>query len=130
MTFLLVLKGEYTLDINPVTLEDDATFQCQVGAADGVAPIRSKDAVLTVTVPPEFPDIVNGHEIRTTEDTTLHIECVSRGGKPAAEVSQLFKSMCMPSGGGCFLPVTIHLCRSSITVTRTRGNILLESSRK
>jgi hypothetical protein len=28
------------LDINPVLLDDDAQFQCQVGAADGVLPIR------------------------------------------------------------------------------------------
>ena len=34
--------GDYTLDIEPVLLEDDAVFQCQVGAADGVDPIRSR----------------------------------------------------------------------------------------
>jgi hypothetical protein len=67
-------------------LEDDARFQCQVGAADGVLPIRSNDAVLTVTVPPEPPLIINGDRIRTTEDREIEIECVSRGGKPAAEV--------------------------------------------
>ena len=39
-------------------LEDDALFQCQVGAADGVAPIRSRNAQLTVYVPPEDPFIV------------------------------------------------------------------------
>ena len=40
------LSGDYTLDINPVSLEDDARFQCQVGAADEgrVAPIRSRYA--------------------------------------------------------------------------------------
>ena len=27
---LCFLPGDFTLDINPVTLEDDATFQCQV----------------------------------------------------------------------------------------------------
>jgi hypothetical protein len=32
--------GDYTLDINPVLLEDDAQFQCQVGAVEGVLPIR------------------------------------------------------------------------------------------
>ncbi len=34
--------GDFTLDINPVSLEDDARFQCQVGAAEGVEPIRSR----------------------------------------------------------------------------------------
>ena len=80
-------SGDYTLDINPVLLEDDAVFQCQVGAADGVAPIRSRDAILTVNVPPEKPIIINGDTLRTTEDREVEIKCVSRGGKPAATVS-------------------------------------------
>ena len=84
ITFLV---GDYTLDIDPVLLEDDAVFQCQVGAADGVAPIRSRDAILTVNVPPERPTIYNGDVLRTTEDREVEIKCVSRGGKPAAEVS-------------------------------------------
>ena len=81
-----LFSGDFTLDINPVLLEDDAVFQCQVGAAEGVAPIRSKDATLTVTVPPEPPVILNGDQYRTTEDRPIEIECISRGGKPAAEV--------------------------------------------
>lgn len=81
--------GDFTLDINPVMLEDDAKFQCQVGAAEGVDPIRSGDAVLTVLVPPEAPVIVNGRQLRTTEDREVTIECVSRGGKPKAEVRAL-----------------------------------------
>ena len=68
-------------------LEDDAVFQCQVSAAaDGVAPIRSRNAILTVNVPPEKPIIIND-TWRTTEDREVEIECISRGGKPAATVS-------------------------------------------
>ncbi len=37
----------------------------QVGAAEGVAPIRSRDAKLTVRVPPEPPVIINGAELRS-----------------------------------------------------------------
>ena len=33
-------EGDFTLDIHEVKLEDDAMFQCQVGAAPGVAPVR------------------------------------------------------------------------------------------
>ena len=58
----------------------------QVGAASGVSPIRSRDAALTVTVPPEAPVIINGDVVRTKEDRKIAIKCVSRGGKPAAEV--------------------------------------------
>ena len=39
---IVIFSGDYTLDIEPVLLEDDAVFQCQVGAADGVDPIRSR----------------------------------------------------------------------------------------
>jgi hypothetical protein len=49
---------------------------------------RSRDAKLTVHVPPESPVIINGNELRTTEDRETDIKCVSRGGKPAAEVSR------------------------------------------
>ena len=89
----------------PVTLEDDAEFQCQVGAAeDGrVEPIRSRYATLTVLVPPTPPRIVHpsSQPVRThtsLESTSLPLHktvegrmvelvCESRGGKPAAEVS-------------------------------------------
>jgi hypothetical protein len=79
-------EGDYTLDIDNVELEDDAQFQCQVGAAPAVEPVRSRYATLTVTVPPESPQIINGKVMRTQEDRMVTLECVSRGGKPAAEV--------------------------------------------
>ncbi len=85
--FWFFFEGDYTLDIDPVMLEDDAVFQCQVGAADGVSPIRSRDANLTVNVPPEPPIIINGDTLKTIEDREVEVKCVSRGGKPAAEVS-------------------------------------------
>ena len=33
LLFNFISTGDYTLDIEPVLLEDDAIFQCQVGAA-------------------------------------------------------------------------------------------------
>ena len=62
-------------------------FQCQVGAAEGVAPIRSQNAQLTIYVPPEDPFIVQGEMMEVTEDLETSLECVSPGGKPAADVS-------------------------------------------
>ena len=79
-------EGDYTLDIDYVQMEDDAVFQCQVGAAPGVEPVRSRYATLTVTTPPESPSIVQGEMLRTQEGRIVTMECVSRGGKPAAEV--------------------------------------------
>ena len=84
-------EGDYTLDIDQVTLEDDAKFQCQVGAAPGVAPVRSRYATLTVTVKPEPPIILQGDVIRTQEDRVISLECVSRGGKPPPEVTLSIK---------------------------------------
>lgn len=74
-------------------LEDDAMFQCQVGAADGVAPIRSRSAQLTVYVPPEDPFIEEGDILEITEDMDTTLHCVSPGGKPAADVSREFHSL-------------------------------------
>ena len=84
------ISGDYTLDINPVLLEDDADFQCQVGATREVSAIRSVDAHLTVTVPPEPPIIYNGKQITTVETRTVEIRCSSRGGKPVAEVRKRY----------------------------------------
>ncbi|GFW94287.1 irregular chiasm C-roughest protein [Trichonephila clavipes] len=41
-------EGDFSLQISSVTLDDDAMFQCQVVAADGVAGIRSRNAAFTV----------------------------------------------------------------------------------
>ncbi|XP_023330824.1 irregular chiasm C-roughest protein [Eurytemora carolleeae] len=82
-------EGDYTLNIFPVQLEDNAVFQCQVGAARGIAPIRSRYATLTVTVPPEPPVILNGEVLKVTEDRLITVECVSKAGKPAAEITWL-----------------------------------------
>lgn len=79
-------EGDFSLQIKSVSLEDDATYQCQVGAADGVGGIRSRDAALIVFVPPEPPKIVQGDFLRTTAGVTVELTCESHGGKPAAEV--------------------------------------------
>lgn len=49
--------------------------------------IRSRFATLTILVPPEPPKIIQGSYLLTTEDREIELECVSVGGKPAAEVS-------------------------------------------
>lgn len=55
--------------------------------AGNTAPgIRSRFATLMVLVPPERPNIVQGDFMVTTEDREIELECVSAGGRPAAEV--------------------------------------------
>ncbi|KAI8036021.1 irregular chiasm C-roughest protein [Drosophila gunungcola] len=81
-------EGDYSLDIYPVMLDDDARYQCQVSPGPEAQPaIRSTFAGLTVLVPPESPKITQGDVIFATEDRKVEIECVSVGGKPAAEIT-------------------------------------------
>jgi len=85
--------GDYTLVIDHVTLEDDAVFQCQVspGPPDsGIRELRSADAKLTIEVPTGAPQILQGDFLQTTEDREITLECISRAGKPAAEVTFSF----------------------------------------
>ena len=90
MDYYYYFSGDFTLDINPVDLEDDAKFQCQIGASDGVKPIRSRYATLTVLVPPEPPQLMpKGEVFKTVEGRQVELRCESRGGKPASEVYDL-----------------------------------------
>jgi hypothetical protein len=108
-------EGDFSLDISPIMLDDDARYQCQVSpGADGkrrtlfkstffppfyfiyvfqspgTPAIRSRSAKVTVLVPPDDPKIVKGNtsidHMVTTEDREIELECISSGGKPAAEV--------------------------------------------
>ncbi|CAG2101695.1 unnamed protein product [Medioppia subpectinata] len=85
------IQCDYSLEINSVSLEDDAVFQCQVSGSGDTAPgIRSRSAVLTVLVAPELPIIVQtraqGDLLRTTAGTVIELNCESNGGKPAPEL--------------------------------------------
>ncbi|XP_076310496.1 irregular chiasm C-roughest protein-like isoform X2 [Tachypleus tridentatus] len=82
-------EGDFSLQIVNVQLDDDAEFQCQVGAAEGVKGIRSKTAMITVTVPPEPPQIVQGTSLLTTAGTSVQLICEAQAGKPPAELSWL-----------------------------------------
>lgn len=80
-------EGDFSLQISKVQLDDDADFQCQVGASEGFKGIRSKNAKLTVFIPPEKPKIVQGDSLKTTSGTTVELTCEAHGGKPPAEVN-------------------------------------------
>ncbi|XP_017777803.1 PREDICTED: irregular chiasm C-roughest protein-like isoform X2 [Nicrophorus vespilloides] len=81
-------EGDFSLDIYPVMLDDDARYQCQVAPGPlGQPGIRSHFATITVLVQPDPPKIVQGDYLVTTEDREIELECVSYGGKPAAEIT-------------------------------------------
>ncbi|XP_068214570.1 irregular chiasm C-roughest protein-like [Palaemon carinicauda] len=82
-------EGDFSLRISPVTLEDEAYFQCQVTGWKGVAGVRSQTAKLTVYVPPEAPTIAQGPLVISTSGAKVQLECNSKGGKPAAEIQWL-----------------------------------------
>ncbi|XP_068214573.1 irregular chiasm C-roughest protein-like [Palaemon carinicauda] len=82
-------EGDFSLRISPVTLEDEAYFQCQVTGWRDIPGVRSQTAKLTVYVPPEPPVITQGPLITTTAGFGVQLECVSKGGKPAAELQWL-----------------------------------------
>lgn len=91
------VAGDFSLAIENISLEDNAKFQCQVGPGKRGEPgIRSRFATITVLVPPERPEIVQGEKLLTTEDREIELECVSKGGKPAAEVKFFIHELFIP----------------------------------
>ncbi|CAD6241945.1 GSCOCG00009388001-RA-CDS, partial [Cotesia congregata] len=81
-------EGDFSLHIFPVELEDDGKYQCQVSPTDDGQPgLRSRFARLSVLVPPQKPKILQGDFLVTTEDRELTMECISVGGKPAADIT-------------------------------------------
>ena len=78
--------GDYSLRITDIRLEDDAKFQCQVGAVSGVASVQSSSAQVTVQVQPQSPVILNGDTMVIMEGSEVEVQCKSWGGKPAATI--------------------------------------------
>lgn len=106
-------EGDYSLQIYPVNLDDNAQFQCQVSPGphgeqvfwvffsfgsdcfnsdsilSGHPGVRSRYATLSVLVAPDAPVITQGSNLVTTEGREIRLECISANGRPAAEVSYL-----------------------------------------
>ncbi|XP_054285221.1 irregular chiasm C-roughest protein-like [Macrosteles quadrilineatus] len=81
-------EGDYSLQIFPVLLEDDAVYVCQVAPGpSGDPPLSSTAANLTVLVSPEPPVIIQGSQLLTTEGRDIRVECISIAGKPPAEIT-------------------------------------------
>ncbi|XP_069957739.1 irregular chiasm C-roughest protein-like isoform X3 [Cherax quadricarinatus] len=84
-------EGDFSLRIQPVLLEDDGLYQCQVSASDGVPGIRSQGARLTVYVPPDPPK-VTPPTLTATAGVPTTVRCESSGGRPAPEVQWVDES--------------------------------------
>ncbi|KPJ04828.1 Irregular chiasm C-roughest protein [Papilio xuthus] len=83
---LEIPKPAQTFASNTPTFHNlsDASNQLYI---PGEPAIRSRYAQLTVLIAPDPPRIVQGAFIDATEDQPVDIECVSEGGKPAAEIT-------------------------------------------
>ncbi|KAK8735666.1 hypothetical protein OTU49_005255, partial [Cherax quadricarinatus] len=92
-------EGDFSLRISPVTLEDDAEYQCQVSSATEL-PLRSQVARLTVFVPPQPPSV--DHPKVATAGVPLTLTCSSSGGRPAPEIQWL-------DGTGAEIHTGVHL---------------------
>ena len=79
--------GEWHLAIDNIRMEDDARFQCQVGATETVDPIRSRYATLTVLASPQPPVITSGPRLVLREGKVAMVQCISKGGKPSTSIS-------------------------------------------
>ena len=80
-------QGEWGLEISSVESSDDGLYQCQVSAQDDDQAIRSGEARLSVMSPPGQPVIVEGEEVMISQGEEVELSCVSRGGRPAGEVT-------------------------------------------
>ena len=89
---------QWDLVLERVTLEDDAVFQCQVGAGATSPSIRSQPATVTVMVPPRQPRLAKGDvprpergetelEVEAEEGEEMVVTCTSEGGRPAGEIT-------------------------------------------
>ena len=80
-------QGQWGLEISSVESSDDGLYQCQVSAQADDPAIRSEEARLSVMSPPGQPVIVEGAEVMISQGEVLELTCVSRGGRPAGEVT-------------------------------------------
>ncbi|KAJ8307956.1 hypothetical protein KUTeg_014492 [Tegillarca granosa] len=76
-SFLSFVLQDYSLQIMDAQLEDDADFQCQVGATSQYAGIR---------IPPQRPFIVGAPTIEVKQGVLKNITCKAQHGKPGASI--------------------------------------------
>ena len=85
-------EGTWNLEIVNVTLDDEAIYQCQVGATIDVQPIRSKYAKLTVITAPLPPVLSIASAKVLSKGEFFNASCISIGGKPAPRIKWKRKS--------------------------------------
>ncbi|XP_055865864.1 kin of IRRE-like protein 1 isoform X4 [Biomphalaria glabrata] len=92
-------RGEYNLQIQDVTIDDEDNFECQVGPSTKYPTgLRSQPAYLSVIVPPERPSIINAPTIAVVLNRPSNITCRADRGKPAAQITWHLNSQRLTHG--------------------------------
>lgn len=86
--FFLYFAADWDLEIDPISVDDDDTYQCQV-TLGYTSSLRSRKAKVEVLVPPQDPYIKEGRVITVKESQDITLTCIAKGGKPAAKVNKL-----------------------------------------
>lgn len=84
-----ISEGRCDLLIEPVLVEDEGSFQCQVGAVQGVPALQSRPASLTVYQEPGRPHILQaklGDVMDAVVGEVVELQCETQGGRPAADI--------------------------------------------
>ncbi|XP_071552748.1 irregular chiasm C-roughest protein-like isoform X2 [Panulirus ornatus] len=86
-------SGVYNLHIQPVLVEDDAIYQCQVGGAEGERHLKSVNAKLTVYFPPKDSEdqvyLDKMSPMETTAGSPVRITCEAGLSTPASTIKWL-----------------------------------------
>jgi len=80
------ITQDWDLEINPVELDDEADYQCQVLSKDPTQSIRSTTARLQVRAPCSIPSIAGGPLLQLDEGVTVQLQCSCRGARPPARL--------------------------------------------
>ncbi|XP_041038539.1 nephrin-like, partial [Carcharodon carcharias] len=83
------LAGVFNLQIDNVQLEDDASFQCQVGQSELSLGIISRTAWLEVLIPPKIPiiqEVATGTAPTWVAGEGYSLTCHVEDSKPAASI--------------------------------------------
>ena len=88
LTIWLSFLADWDLEIDPVSVDDDDIYQCQV-TLGYTSSLRSRKAKVEVLVPPQDPFIQEGPILNVKESRDAVLTCVAKGGKPAAKVCKI-----------------------------------------
>ncbi|XP_062996668.1 nephrin [Elgaria multicarinata webbii] len=83
-------EGKYNLQVTRSRLEDDASYECQVGPSESSDGIISRSVQLTVLIPPKKP-LITEYEANSTVTWLAGVEytvhCQVKDARPPAEIT-------------------------------------------